>query len=255
MFVLIGEPSTTNYDLRFRVGSIPVRVHPLFWLVTLVMGYRQGDPAGVVAWVAMAFLSILVHELGHALAMVFYGQSPRIVLYGMGGLAISDGGGWARSKLVGATRSRPWVEQVVIAAAGPLAGFALAALTLLFVLALGGKVQFHLPTLESPFPVSIGLANRPAAMLVGPLLVINILWGMINLLPVFPLDGGQIARSLWVARDPWAGVPKSLWLSIFVAGAMAAVALFVWRQEYTGLLFAFLAVSNYLTLQSLGRGW
>jgi stage IV sporulation protein FB len=82
---------------------------------------------------------------------------------------------------------------------------------------------------------------------------------LINLLPVFPLDGGQIAQQLLVVNDPWSGTERALWLSIIVAVVMAVVGGFAFREPFVVILFLSLAASNYLTLQQLrgggGRPW
>ena len=51
----------------------------------------------ILIWVAVLFVSILVHEFGHALTMRYFGSEPRVVLYMMGGLAIADSSGSATS--------------------------------------------------------------------------------------------------------------------------------------------------------------
>ena len=79
MFLI--EPQPTAYDLQFRVAGIPVRVHPLFWLMTLILG-AQGKPGPeLLIWVAVVFVSVLAHELGHACLHRYFGQPARIVLY------------------------------------------------------------------------------------------------------------------------------------------------------------------------------
>ena len=66
----------TPYDLRFSLLGIPVRIHPLFWAVTAVLGFRMNERnlPMVVVWVACVFVSILVHEYGHALMARNFGQ-------------------------------------------------------------------------------------------------------------------------------------------------------------------------------------
>ncbi len=50
----------TPYDLRFRLLGIPVRIHPIFWLVSIVLGWRDHNLPMVALWVACVFVSILV---------------------------------------------------------------------------------------------------------------------------------------------------------------------------------------------------
>ncbi|HEX5472325.1 MAG TPA: hypothetical protein VFW73_10580, partial [Lacipirellulaceae bacterium] len=66
--MLIGEPPPTQVDLHFRLLGFPVRVHPFFWITTLLLGMGGGpaDPVQTLVWVAVVFVSILFHELGHA---------------------------------------------------------------------------------------------------------------------------------------------------------------------------------------------
>ena len=73
-----------------------------------------------------------------------------------------------------------------------------------------------------PYPAPRLPVGGVAELVVDTLLWVNIFWGLINLMPVFPLDGGQVARYAWLKRDPWGGVRKSLWLSV-IAGVLVAV--------------------------------
>ncbi|MFO0904921.1 MAG: site-2 protease family protein [Pirellulales bacterium] len=254
--MFFSEPPQTGYDLRFHIGPIPVRVHPLFWLISLLMGANLQDPKLIALWIGVSFLSILVHELGHALAMIRYGERPRVVLYGMGGLAISDGGGtggWARSKLVtGGRRARVWLEQVIISAAGPGAGFFLAIFVVVLIHLLGGSVSWDAPTLARPIGYRIELDNPTLSLVAWMMLRVNIFWGLINLLPILPLDGGQIARAVFVERDPWRGMERAIWLSVFTGGGVALVAFAVWHDFFLAIMIGSLAASNYAALQ---RRW
>ncbi|NOZ40262.1 MAG: hypothetical protein GXP24_08560 [Planctomycetes bacterium] len=85
---MLAEPPPTQADVHFRVLGIPVRVHPFFWIITLIIGMRgdSAPPAEVLSWIVAVFVSILIHELGHALVQRRFGGQPRIVLHGMGGL-------------------------------------------------------------------------------------------------------------------------------------------------------------------------
>ena len=61
--------------------------------------------------------------------------------------------------------------------------------------------------------------------MIADLLHVNILWGLVNLLPIYPLDGGQIARELFTLGNPRAGIIQSLQLSAGAAVLVAAYAL------------------------------
>jgi membrane-associated protease RseP (regulator of RpoE activity) len=251
--VLLGEPGTTAYDWRFRIGSIPVRVHPMFWLITALMSGGNVEPLQMITWIGVCFVSILVHEMGHALLMKRYGQQPRVVLYGMGGLAISDGGGWARTKLVGFDMRRRWLEQVFISAAGPGAGFLLALAVVVAVYATGGKVLWMEPSLKNPFSVLAVAIGPQFSVMATQLLWVNVAWGVMNLLPVLPLDGGRIASTLLVEQDPYRGQERSQWLSVFVGAFVAIFAFVVWERFYITFLFGYLAAMNYMAMRQ--RPW
>jgi Zn-dependent protease len=107
-----------------------------------------------------------------------------------------------------------------------------------------------------PVPILAGpLANNTnMLLLVWMMIQINLFWPIINLLPVLPLDGGQIALQVLMQQDPWGGTQRALWLSIITGGAMAVFALLVMQQVFTMMLFASLALSSYMTLQQMGGG-
>jgi stage IV sporulation protein FB len=248
-FVLLGEPPRSPYDLNFSLLGVPVRVHPLFWLVTLMLG-ASGDAASVLTWVLAVFVSILVHELGHAAAMRAYGLHPWITLYGFGGQTAYDQSPASRSKASGS------LAQVLICLAGPMAGFLLAA-ALLLGLALAGHGQdifFIGPGRLMPVVL---LPDPRLVRLVNDILFISIVWGIVNLLPVYPLDGGQIAREFLLWLNPSHGIRLSLQLSIAAAVAMAAFGLLQWQSFLVALFFGYLAYSSYAALQAYSsrRPW
>lgn len=239
---LFQVPPPTRYDLHFSIAGIPVRVHPLFWLVTLLLGSSgRISLVRILIWVVVVFISILVHELGHALAMRMYGQDASVVLYGGGGLAIPR---FARRGRDGFDRN----QQIVVSLAGPLAGFLLAALVLLIVVVLGGNVSMLplfgiIPLLQASIPAG-GTGGFVANLLISIFLWVNIFWGLINLMPIYPLDGGRVSQTVWTSVDPWDGARKSLWLSVVAAGLVALVGLLL-LSMYMLIFFGFLAFQSY----------
>ncbi|TWT34062.1 Peptidase family M50 [Posidoniimonas corsicana] len=243
--MILSEPSPTPADLHFRLLGFPVRVHPFFWIVCLLLGSNP-EPRSVAIWVTAVFVSILVHELGHALLQRHYGGRSRIVLYGMGGLAISEG-----------VRDTPW-RQVLISLAGPFAGFAFAALLAAALVATGVPIAMRFV----PFPI-VAVAPVDSVFmneLLRDLFWINIMWGVLNLAPIYPLDGGRVSRELLTMCLPaHRGVIASLWLSLGCAAGIALYFLSLGGGLWTVLMFGVLAYSNYQMLQayqqSRGRGW
>jgi len=267
--VFIAEPPRTPWDLNFQVVGFPVRVHPLFWLVGLLLGFSSGNDPGaairLAIWLVVLFVSILVHELGHALMFRRFGRDAHIVLYAMGGLAIEgrpqnfgSGSPWSFDSYAGyQPRQRTPREQILISWAGPGIQLALAGLVIAFIYATGGYVSLDFSEgLPLPAP-HLGKAlqgNFNVLLLIWYLLYVNIFWALVNLLPVLPLDGGQIALQVLMQQDPWGGTRRALWLSIITGAAMAVFALLVMHQYFTMLLFASLALSSYMTLQQMGGG-
>lgn len=248
------EPGHTPWDLRFYIADIPVRVHPLFWLMSLlVVGLGDTTGLALILGVVVVFISILVHELGHAFVMRYYGERARVVLYLMGGLAISGGDVW---DLGYQQRARSPQQQIIISFAGPLAGFLLAAITAAIVYLAGGEIRFgwfiFIPVFGVYFPH--GIEPSAAAMFtLDILLYVNIYWGLLNLLPVYPLDGGQIARQVFILQDRYEGLTRSLWLSLIVGAGMTLFAL-AQRQFWMAILFGSLAFGSWQTLQNSGYG-
>ncbi len=250
---MLSEPPRTRFDLSFSFAGVPVRVHPLFWLVAALLGLSARDPVSIAIWVGVVFVSILVHEFGHAIAMRHYGESPRVVLHTLGGLTIAEPTPWGRTW---ANVSPGGRQQILISAAGPGAGFLLAGLVLIVaigaIVALGagsafGVAQLPPGTLDSP-------VLRYLDVLITSLLWVNIVWGVINLLPVYPLDGGNISRQLFLMADPLGGARKSLWVSVGVGAAAAVLGVLVLSNLYIGLLFGLLAFSSYGMLRGQGIG-
>ena len=246
--MLFQPPPPTRYDLRFNLLGFPVRVHPLFWLIALLLGSSSGDPLQILIWVLVVFISILIHELGHALAFRRYGLASQILLHFSGGLTVPEstlwGSRWANVAL-GPN------EQIFISVAGPGAGFLFAALIIGAVLAAGGSIITTKLLGFIPLP---GLAMLPfgGAILgafVTSLLWVNIFWGLINLMPVYPLDGGNVARYILLQVDPADGVRKSLWVSVIAGGIIALLAFFFLHSLYMAILFGFLAFQSYQSLQ------
>ena len=247
--LLFQVPPPTRYDLRFNLAGFPVRVHPLFWLIAILLGYSSGNILQILIWVLVVFISILVHELGHALAFRRYGLSSQIILHFAGGLTVPEstlwGSRWANVAL-GPN------QNIFISLAGPGAGFLLAALVIAGVLLLGGSIITTRLLGFIPMP---GFALLPFGgnllnMFVTALLWVNIFWGVINLLPVYPLDGGNVTRNVLLQADPVDGVRKSLWVSVIAGALIALIAFFVLRSLYMAVLFGFLAFQSYQSLQS-----
>ena len=215
--MLIGDRPTTPYDLNFRVLGVHLRVHTVFWLLSAVLGHYSGPPKFELLWVGVVFVSILVHEMGHALAIRAYGWRPTILLYSFGGLAIYQ-----------PTHHDPR-KQIAISLAGPAAGFVLAALTCLLFKALGNSIEFSKggPTGFQwiLFVKDDSVSTNTLAHLVDQLLQVNIWWGLVNLLPIWPLDGGHVCYESLLELRVRDALAKALMVSVTLAGAIGIFSL------------------------------
>lgn len=231
------EPAPSPFDLHFRLLGVPVRVHPMFWLFSAIFGWgylRHGF--GLLAmWVGAVFISILIHEMGHALMGMFFGRPAHVVLYSMGGLAVSQ-----------YPLPRRW-QTIAVSFAGPGAGFLFYGLVFLFE-------RFW----EKFDPAG---DQMWVWWLLHMLEFINLYWGLMNLLPVQPLDGGQICREVCLGISPEHGLRFSLGLSFLVGGLVAVYSLIgiyqpaVWflpvNPTFAAILFGLLALQSYQMLMSL----
>lgn len=222
-----GMPSETPYDLRFRLLGIPVRIHPMFWLVNallgsgLVSGEKTLDISAIGVWVVCVLVSILVHEFGHGLMARLLGYPASIVLYGMGGLCYSE-----------SERQSPG-QRLAVLFCGPGAGFVLAGLVI--------AVSFFAG------PHSLSPLGR---QVLNYLFWINMIWGVVNLFPIWPLDGGQITGVFLTLLNRRKGMSWTHVISLVTAGVLALLALTMLRDMFTTLFFGLFAVMNYQLLQT-----
>lgn len=258
--MFLAEPQPTSFDLRFQIFGFPVRVHPAFFLMPLILGggLLQGDNPGstgvnFLVLTGVFFVAILVHELGHAFAMRFFGESASIVLYWMGGLAIPNMGRWN----AGRARPRTPYSQLIISAAGPLAGMLLGLVLVAVLYAMGGEI-FWQTILIFPIPLPNLQAtpfadNQAMWILMTSGMFSCFFWNLLNLAPVLPLDGGRILQSILNIFDPWNGTRTCLIVSMITAGVLAFLSLTNGAQ-FGAFFFGFMAFESFQALQSYGGG-
>lgn len=244
---MLDVAAPTAYDLRFRLLRIPVRIHPLFWLVMAVLSGQDNNLGGVLLFVGCAFVSILVHEYGHGLMSRSLGyQAHEIVLFAMGGYCVCE-----------IERQSPW-QKVAVLLSGPGAGFAL--LGVVFVVA--GLVFGMTPADDLAL---VGAVLGVGELRLGPgffrmgstvrilfleLVQINLLWGILNLFPIWPLDGGRLCEVFLGMYNRRQGTRWAHVVSLLTAGLLAVV-FFRKEQMGMGIWFAYFAFRNYQVLQTL----
>lgn len=204
--------------LNFKVFNFPVRVHFTFWIMALLLGLNMRNPLYILLWVVVVFVSVLIHELGHAALSARYGRYPWIELRSLGGVTVS-----ARNTVL--THG----QEILLSLAGPFAGFAL-----------GGVVYALSLVLPVGTPSFINV-------FVNLLMWVNIAWGIFNLLPILPLDGGNVMRHLWLwLKNPY-DERTPLKISIGV-GILAVVAAIYFGMIWGAILAAWMTFNNYMTL-------
>ncbi|MEM7783528.1 MAG: site-2 protease family protein [Planctomycetota bacterium] len=254
--MLLQEPGRTDFDLNFSFLGFAVRVSPFFF-VWPVLFSRNMTPDGVnpgigiLLVVLVFFVSILLHEVGHGLAFRKFGIPSYLVLYWMGGLAVPGTGNvWGRQGY----RPLNSNQQIIVSLAGPAANLLIVIVAVLFAKGIGGTIFISYLWNVIPMPIpelqNTALAGSDTArMLLISLIFLNIFWAVFNLLPVYPLDGGQVARAFLVKMDSHNGLRNSLILSVGT-GAIVAVFSFLGREVFVALLFGYLAWMSYQQLNS-----
>ena len=250
---VLFDSSPTPLDLNFRVAGFPVRVTPWFWLTMALLGSftLAISPVALVMWVVAGFVSILVHELGHSISARWFRAPSVIVLTAFGGYAQyydrAPPSGWRR---------------LLVCLLGPVAGFLLL-----------GLVEVSDRSVN-------WMVLHPVLFYFGTFVSLQCLfWGLFNLLPIWPMDGGQALREVFYIcglRRPDAATHT---VSLFGIGLMVIVGvlsivnpshfILEWLpfvpSQFMMLWFVLMGVQNWQMLQTYnsqrrwgdddGEGW
>lgn len=204
-------------SIEFRLLGVPVRIHLWFWLMALWLWTLDSAEgwAGLLVWVAVVFQGILMHEFGHALAGRAFGRTPRIELVALGGLTW-----WEQGTPMSPGRN------LIVSAAGPAVGIFVGSLSLVLM-----------DVLQMPDP-SLG------RYMFRSLVWVNLGWGLLNLLPIMPLDGGNIVASLFDFATPSRGRLLASYVSFATIGMLVVVTVAL-RMYPATILLMLLAFSTY----------
>jgi Zn-dependent protease len=213
-------PTSQGAIRLFRLAGIDVFLHWSWFVVALFEVQRANEyrsPIWNVAEYLALFVIVTVHEFGHSLACRQVGGSAdRIILWPLGGVAYVD------------PPQRPGATLWSIAA-GPLVNVVLVPVFLGLILI--GR--------------SLGLAEASpdAAACLRAVAFINFGILVFNLLPVYPLDGGQILRSLlWFVLGRARSLTAASVVGFLGVLALLALALRV-GDAWLGILAAFVAMN------------
>lgn len=198
-----------------KLFRIPIKIEAQFFLVTIFLALGRSRNLGlIIEWLVVVLFSIVLHELGHALVGRAFGLEPQIRLYQMGGLT-----SWKTGKELSALR------HIAISLAGPAIGLLFG----LLVLIVGQTGLFF--------------QSELTFFIYSDLLWVNVGWGLCNLLPILPMDGGQVMAtvesSLRKANDRLISHTLSL-----LAALMIGIAALNRRAVWIGFLALYFAYLN-----------
>jgi len=204
--------------IHFSIFGIPVTVQPYFWVTMALVGgalnQRTMTPEGLLGlalFMIAGFISIMVHELGHALTIKHYRLPTSITLEAFGGYATHPGGRLSR------------VQDFLVTAAGP---------AYQLVLGLVAHVLLH----RLPF-------NERMFIFLEALRWVSVAWGLLNLLPILPLDGGRLVNALLGSSR----IRITLWVTI-VTGVIFALLGILFNQYFLAI---FMGMYVYQAFQGL----
>jgi Zn-dependent protease len=169
-------------------------------LLFVVINYDQ--QAGIqyaLIWIPILFVSVLIHELAHAAMIALFGfGASHIVLTGMGGVTINQ------------RRAKPW-QDVLISLAGPASSFGL--------MFLSEWIFNH---------VQVARTDAMLFALLPRMYYANYFWGLFNLIPVAPLDGGHAVREfLNIFLPDRSSFVIYVWIAMIVG---AGVAIYMFKE-------------------------
>lgn len=202
---------------HFQFFGVPVYVEPFHFILSALLGWQlHGMTVSALLYIPIVFMGVLLHEMGHAAAVRRFGASPLIVLGGMGGVTVF------RAAL---TPGRSFI----VSFAGPAVGLVLGGAVLLW--------QMYSPVALPPL----------AQVAVQDFIWVNFGWALFNLLPIQPLDGGQMLRAVLEKFFAARGVRIAYGISLVAALGMVAVGL-SFGSLFTIMMFGFYAMGSYRAL-------
>ncbi|WP_411826167.1 M50 family metallopeptidase [Luteolibacter sp. AS25] len=207
--------------INFSIFNIPVRIEPIFWLtMAFVSGRLFADSKeqifGLLLFILAGFISILIHELGHALTAKSFGKRVHIVLQAFGGYAEYDNNKPLRPR-----------QTFAITAAGPA-----------IQIVLGFTAMVCLRSIPNLSPYAVDFLRS--------LYFISIIWAILNLLPILPLDGGRLVQTLLGPRR----IRTTLMISVGTAAFICVFGMLS-GQLFLGIFAGFMGYRSFQALQQI----
>jgi len=208
--------------VEFNLLGIPVRIETSFWLTIALLGYLSsgGNLLVMALFVIAAFISILVHEMGHALMVRKYRLPTEIILSSFGGYATFPPGILSRAQVFLVTLAGPLLQAIF----GGIIYYIY-----------DSYLKFHLP------PTNIHLFFIF-------LIWISLIWALFNCLPIIPYDGGRMLEALLGPRR----IKTTIMIGIITAG-LAIVWGLLNQQPFIVIFMGLAAWQNYQLYQHHNR--
>ncbi len=195
-------------------GKIPIKINLFFFLIAGIIGFIfEQSLFGPFLWIIVIFISILVHEMGHALMAILFKRQPSIIITPFGGLT------YYKDEHLSA------FKQFLITLNGPIFGL------LLFV---GATFILSLDVITNVYILKILIVFK----------LINLFWTIINLLPILPLDGGNLIKIIFESIWGIKGFKAAIFFSMIVAFILSAFC-FLINQFLIGAIFFLFAFQNF----------
>ncbi len=219
----------------FRIRGIQLAVHFSFLMLLAFVaqqGWDEGGWTGMFWYVSLLlvfFTCVVLHELGHSFTAIHYGVGVRrILLMPIGGMAEFD------------SIPRQPSRELLITLAGPAVNFVIAATLMLLI------------GMPEGWPAG-GDFPADARGFVQVVAHWNLVMGIFNLVPVFPMDGGRIFRAVLATRLPYL---KATFVAATVGKVLAVVAVLIaiFQKEYlVAVLFAFIFFAGEMEYRAARR--
>ena len=217
--------SILNWSMRVgKLFGIPISLHiSILFFLWPVIRSRQDDPIHALQYVVMVVVSILIHELGHALTAKRYKLTGlSIMLHGFGGFATSSG-------------DRNWKQSLVITIMGPATTFALGLICVFVGNTMMPQTTYGTEAFEQAFLIySIGK--------------LNLLLGVINMIPVLPWDGGNALRAILNRKLTYIKSVRAVAHLGMIVGPLVLAYCLLRNQNF---LFVFALISVIVSYQTL----
>ena len=197
-------------------GKIPISIHPVFFLVTGLIGFMwTGNLFDALLVTLVIFFSVFVHELGHAFTAMSFGQTASIAFVTLGGLTYRKG-----------PKLKLWQEFIVVLN-GPVFGFILCLIS--------AGLRYGFPDVWS----------REIILMLEASFFINAIWTVLNLIPVGPLDGGQLLGIVLQGIFGFRGMRWNFIIGTVLGVSIAALCFTYWKQPIMGFLFLLLTMESF----------